>query len=429
MPNSATGLFLLLSLTAPLCAQVSAPAGVSSASGPRLFSPDGAFHYALTASNSYETGDAVAGGSVNLTTFSGDLSYSSPSESRPFQMLYTGGWRASSSSVQPSASFHTLALKQGFNLEKWVVSVSNQFSYLPESPSTGLSGIPGIGDIGLQSVQAPPAQPADLLSNFATLIDDSLTGQVTRQIDFHTYFTGTATWESRLFLEGNGLDTKQVGGTAGVNRRLSARSDIGVNYAFSRFSYSALGFSFITDGVNLVSHHQWSRTLSTSVSVGPQWTISSDAQAVPSATNLAVNANASYARRLRRASISYSRGSVGGSGVVPGAFSDSVQGSMEQSFHRTWALALTGSYTRLSGNGSGNSGGSGITNSGTGTSRYIGLQCSRALGHSFSAYASYTAQFQSLDSSLTVRNALNGVSQIIGAGVTFSPQSKHLGQL
>jgi hypothetical protein len=52
----------------------------------------------------------------------------------------------------------------------------------------------------------------------------------------------------------------------------------------------------------------------------------------------------------------------------------------------------------------------------------------RRIGQSFSVFASYTAVDQSISKSLAGVNAINGISQSIAAGITFSPRLVRLNQ-
>ena len=94
---------------------------------------------------------------------------------------------------------------------------------------------------------------------------------------------------------------------------------------------------------------------------------------------------------------------------------------------------MTATYLHISGLGNNlyaTNPGSGLPlYAGSGNTRYTGAQLSRLLGHSFSTYVSYTAQQQSFDQSLNTQNAFSGFTQLFGIGITYSPRSKHLGQL
>jgi hypothetical protein len=178
-----------------------------------------------------------------------------------------------------------------------------------------------------------------------------------------------------------------------------------------------------------VSYHRLvSRTLTVDGSIGPQWVSSSNSALIPSTLNVAGSAGLFYSRRFTTASVNYLRGVNSGSGVLPGGLSYSVSASVGRTYGRDWAASMTASYTRTSG----------LTQLYTGTSPvathevydtvYGGVQVTRRISTYFSGYLTYTAQNQSSTYSLPTQNALLGVSQTFGVGITFSPRSTRLGQ-
>ena len=48
-----------------------------------------------------------------------------------------------------------MSVSQGYIARNWVFNISDSFSFLPQSPTTGLSGIAGVGDLGSTPVQGP----------------------------------------------------------------------------------------------------------------------------------------------------------------------------------------------------------------------------------------------------------------------------------
>ena len=66
--------------------------------------------------------------------------------------------------------------------------------------------------------------------------------------------------------------------------------------------------------------------------------------------------------------------------------------------------------------------------------RYGGIQATRKLGRRFNAFANYTAIDQSSNMQIAVQNTslgyntniLNGLTQVIGFGVAYSPREIHL---
>jgi len=414
--------------------------------GPNLNIPigDGTIHYDATASEMLMEGLGVTdSGSAwySMTTVGGDLSYMSKSTVLPFSLLYSLGYYWTTVPGYPSTTYtyQNLTVSQGIVRRAWTAAISDTFSYLPLPPAFGISGIPGMGDLGTQTIQTGSGPAPTLLTNFTTILMNTITGDVNRSITNNTYVSGSASWEVMRFLGSPGLNNTEVTETLGLNRRLDARNTVGVDYVYSDFTYPNLnGFSFTTQGVNLTDLRQWSRSLSMTASIGPQWISSSDKAAFPPQTDLAANISLNYTKKFRSASVGYSRGAMSGVGILPGAFEDSFQASMQQNWGRNWMAALTGSYIRVTGFGTGNYGGylgsssSGsaiFASSGAMDGEYGGVQVTRNLGRSFSTYVSYTAENQSVGQSLTAQNALSGFSQFIAVGVTYAPRSLRLGQL
>jgi len=164
-----------------------------------------------------------------------------------------------------------------------------------------------------------------------------------------------------------------------------------------------------------------------SVSAGPQWISSSNSTLIPSSLGAAASASLSYQRGLTSASVSYSHGVNGGSGVLPGAISDSINGSVGHTYGHNWVASLNAAYSRSSG----------LTQVFNGTSLvpvnevfdtvFGGAQLTRRISAHFSGYVSYEAQNQTQNNAFAVPNALNGTSQTFAIGVTFTPRSTHLG--
>jgi hypothetical protein len=411
-----------------------------SGSGPNLSSLDGVLHYALSASEVVQFGYYGSGDVTNSTALSGDVSYTAKSQVYPFNVLFAGGVILPNQSGQGTSYYSSAAVSQGLVTRSWVFNVSDSVSFLPQSPTVGLSGIAGVGDLGASPVSGPVEGPAGgIFSNAGNRVANSVNGSAERQITHDTSISGVGAWSILHFLDNNdGLNSSQVTGTVAINRRLNARSSVSVNAVYSTFDYTGpqgelTPPSIETKGLNLSYSRTLSRRLSMSLSAGPQWTSSSNSTLVPNSLNAAVSANLSYQRGFTSATLSYSRGINAGSGVLPGAESDSVIAYVGHSFGRKWVGSATVAYTHTAG----------LTQLSNGSSIvpvpivpvnevfdtvFGGLQLTRGFGQHFSGYVSYSAQDQSSNYSLAGQNALNGTSQTFGVGVTFTPRSTRLGQ-
>jgi len=413
---------------------------VSSVGGsPIVPNLDGELHYALSASQIIQFGFYGAGQETSSTALSGDVAYTAKSTMRPFSMIFAGGLILPNQQGQDFSSFWNIAASQGYIARHWIFNVSDSFSFLPQSPTTGLSGIPGVGDLGAIPVQGPVEGPAGgILSVSGNRYVNSLSGSVERQISHDTSLSGSGSWSVLNFLDkkasASGLDSTQISGLVAVNQRLDARSSASINGTYSIFTYSGAvninGFAqpdIATRGVNASYQRLMSKSLSLALSAGPQWVYSSDSGIVPSKLNVAGSATVSYSRGFTNASVSYSRGVNAGSGVLAGALSDSVYASLGHTYGRQWVASLTTGYSHSSGLTQ-------LAVAGTVPENvrydtfFGGAEVRRGFGPHLSGYLSYTVQDQSNNLPAGARNALNGTNHTIGIGVTFTPRSTRLGQ-
>jgi hypothetical protein len=403
--------------------------------GPNLPDLDGVVHYALTASEIAQHGYYGSGVTTYSTTLSGDASYMAKSIVYPTNLILAGGVILANQSAQGTTGYVNAALSQGWVTRSWNFNISDSVSFLPQSPTTGLSGIPGVGDLGATPVQGPVAGPAGgIFSSAGNRIANSLTGSAERQLGRATSISGSGSWSKLHFLDNNdSLDNTSITGVVALNRRLNARSSTSLNAVYSTFSYGSTPTAnsqpdIETRGINASYQRVLTRTLSASVSAGPQWVSSSNSTLIPSSLNVAASASLSYQRGFTSASLGYSRGVNGGSGVLPGAISDSITGSLGHTFGHNWVASLNAAYTRSAGLTQIFNGSSVVPVNEVFNSVFGGAQVTRRISLRFSGYASFEAQNQSQNNNIVVPAALNGTSETFGIGITFTPRSTRLGQ-
>jgi hypothetical protein len=431
-------LTLPLTLTSVSYGQA-APAAVATPGPSTSLSPlDGIVHYALNASELVQIGAYNSGQVTNSTSLSGDVAYESKSVVKPFTLLYAGGVLFSNQYGYGTTTFQNLAITQGLVTKNWVFGVSDSVSYLPQSPTTGLSGIPGVGDLGAVPIEGgPTAGPAGgVLSYASDRVGNSLNGNVERRLTTNTSISGSAGWSILRFIgNSQGIDNSQISAQGGLNHRIDARDSVSGNFTYSTYTYDSSGNAFQTRGVNGQFQRVLSRTLTMDVSAGPEWITSSNTALIPSRVIVSANAGLTYQRRYTNARVSYSRGVNGGSGVQPGALSNSVYAAAGRTWGRDWVGAASANYTYTSGLVQSTvpttvpaATTTPIITTGTSKTFYGGLQVTRRLSTYFSVFASYTAQDQSISGSLAQQNAFSGLAQTFGVGVSFTPKSTRLGQ-
>ncbi len=416
------------------------PAGgtamTSGSGGPNSPSLDGIVHYALSASEIIQLGYYGPGDVTYSTVLSGDVAYQAKSTLHPFNMLFAGGIILGNESGQGTSYYTNASVSQGYVTRDWVFNISDSFSFLPQSPTTGLSGIAGVGDLGSTPVQGPVEGPAGgIFSVSGNRIANSLAGSVERQINRNTSISGAGSWSVLHFLDDSsgGLDSSEVSGVVALNRRLDARSSVSLDAVYSTFNYSgSTADSGVPDiesrGINLSYQRVLSRAFSMSVSAGPQWISSSNSSLIPSRVDAAVSASLSYSRRFTSAAVGYSHGVNAGSGVIAGAITDSVFAYLGHTFGRKWVASTNFGYSRSAGLTQLSNGSSPAPVNEIYNTVFGGVQLTRAISSHFSGYVSYTAQNQTSNYVGGAPNALNGTSSTFGIGITFTPRSTRLGQ-
>jgi hypothetical protein len=399
---------------------------------------DGTVHYSVSGSEIVQYGYFGSGNTTSSTAISGNVGWVSMSQVHPTSLLFAGGVLFGQNG-QGVSTFQNVAISQAYIKGKWVFEVNDSFSFLPQSPTVGISGIPGVGDVGVVPIQGPSAGPAGgVLTYSGNRISNVISGDIERRLTGKTSVSGGGSWSLLHFLDKNaGLDTSAVSGQVALNHRIDVRNSVSVSAVYSTYETSGIyanlpGFAndnvtFQTKGINGSYSRQWTRSLSTDVSAGPQWIQSSAAQLIPNKLNYYLNAGLGYSRKLASMSLRYTHGANGGSGVQAGAISDNVSASVGHTFNRQWAGSASFSYSHTSGllalfpN-------AGPAINGATDTEYGTLQITRGFTRTISGYASYTAQNQSLNQVLSTQNAFNGMSHTFGIGVTWAPQSKRLGE-
>jgi hypothetical protein len=425
----------LLTLPATTYAQAIPVATASPIStGFSLPSLAGTLQYAVSASQSLASNYFGNTGINSSTNLSGDLAFITNSPIYPFNAVFSGG-RAWSSSGQSSYNFFNLAMTQGVHAKRWTFALTDSVNYLPGTASSGLSGVPGVGDLGVNPAQpgtsaAPSGQ--GVLTGFTSRVTNSSGLNISRPITGKTSFNVSGAYSLTRFLNnptntGNpGIDSDSESASGGLSHRIDERNSLGGNFSYSHNTFSGTNFGlpepgFTSQSASLQYSHQFTRKFGFSASAGPQWNDSG----IPGSTralSLFANVSATYSGQFSHATMSFSRSSNNGSGVVGGAISDSVAFSTGRIFNRVWLCALTAAYTQSTQLPSASS------LAFTFDTTVMGVQISRAIVRNLSAYASYTLQNQSNRGAATTVDLFSGLSNITGFGLTYSPMAIHLGR-
>ena len=378
----------------------------------------GALQYTISANQSFETGAVPSGsGTPETSGVSGTLTYTSSTARNQFGTTYSGGGYWSSQSTASSANFQNFEVRDTLNIRRFTLMVSDDVSYLPQSPIGGYSGIPGVGDLsgnlGFGTLAPTIAPDQTIFSQYSQRISNATAGSVTLHVTGRTSVTAMGSYGILNFLDTNGYDSHQEMAGMTVNHQFSVRNTIGVKYTYTNFGYNDMPVTITTHEPSLIYEHLWSRRLKSDFEVGPQWYESTQTSPLPTRVAIAGNASVTYnLARVTSLDLRYIRGISGGSGVLIGSRVDTVSLAAMHRFGRSWSASVTGTYSRNAG----------LLQDQLYTTKSAGAQLARKLGRDFSCYFSYTAIDQSLSGAPFVApvNALEGLYHVFGFGIQFT---------
>jgi len=404
---------------------------VPAATGPGGLPVSGSLHYALRYSETAQFSSLLP--DMQTVAVSGSADYANVSERRPFSMNYAGGytWTPVGPSYE-TGLFQRMLLSQGIDWRKWQVLVSDDVSYLPQSPTTGFSGIPGVGE-PIGGTNPPPSTSQSILVLNTHVVDNIAKADLEHSFSAATALSAGGSDELLRYPDGNGYNTDTESAILEITQRLNARNRLLGRYAFSQFSYPDLpgvtySVTFTTNTGLFGFQHKWSRNLTTDVAAGPQWLSSSEATLLPSSTNVSVNADTNLLLRFTSAGVSYSRSTNGGGGYLVGGETDIVQGNVLHEFGTNLTIGLTGGYLRTAGlSNNGLTTTAGLNTGGVTDSTFGGAQATWRFGRNIIVFANYTGTDQWSTSALPA-NAINQLLQVVGFGVGYSPRDTHLRQ-
>ncbi|MGH9607964.1 MAG: hypothetical protein ACRD3N_19935 [Terracidiphilus sp.] len=393
-----------------VCPSLSAQVAPGAATG------EAYLHYTFRYSQSAQFGGNR--GDWQTTAPSAELDYSNGNSKHLFSLDYAGGYLSTVEGPSyGTGMFQRLLLSEGFVWPKWNVLVSDNVGYRPASPTTGFSGIPGIGEpIGVAS-PAPPSSQSILTLNTHT-VQNTVSGDINHILNFATSLSLGGSSDLLRYPDGNGLNTNSPMAKGGLTFRIDARNSLSAQYLFSQFSYPDYNYTFKANSALFGYQRAWTRSLTSNVSLGPEWIGGSNNNLIdiPSSTAISVQAAVTYQLRSGSTGLSYHRGTTGGSGYQFGAETDSVVANFSREFDKKLTLGLTGGYRRNSELG--------ISSTGLGAAHTIdgefaGAQASRQLNRFLSFFANYTATTQSYAGSLP-NNVLNQLLQAASFGLAYS---------
>ncbi|HEY1648192.1 MAG TPA: hypothetical protein VGF96_09440 [Terracidiphilus sp.] len=220
-------------------------------------------------------------------------------------------------------------------------------TFIRSSTAYGLSDFATGGAIS----GSPSLLPPGIIAPFAERLTNTTTGQVSYQFSEAGMVGASGTFMMLRYpnqAEASGLyNSDERGASAFLNRRISARQYVGMNYQFSRSLTYPANATSVTQTQTVYGFYTIypKRNLSLSISGGPQhYGISQTSQ--PNSGGWGPLVMASVGWQGLRTSIagSYSREVTGGGGLLGAFVSTSAEGSGRWQLSRRWTAGVSASY-------------------------------------------------------------------------------------
>ncbi len=357
-----------------------------------------------------------------MASLSGNFGYTSTSERHPTAITIQAGdsWGLTGIGFS-SGPYENLVISQTLTQRHWSLLLHDELGYR--------HGV-GVGEPNPASATSG-AEP--LLTLNTAVLDNDSTARLSDKISGATTLSAGGGYNKLDYLNGHGRNTNALMVNADLTHRFEGRNTVFGEDSFVQYGYPNSSVSLKIDANTTIAGltRAWTRKVSTSVSVGPQWISFESTTPLPSYTGYSLSASVSDALRVGTATAAFTRGVSGGGGYLYGAQVESITGNFTRQFgHHVgseWTIDLVGGYRRTDSLGAVSSlpGLGGVQ--GTFDTKFGFAEASRQLGRHFSAYAGYTGTEQSSGTTAS-GDLLNGLWQTISFGIGFTPPPIHLRQ-
>jgi hypothetical protein len=401
------------------------------------------FNFNVTA-DSNPLGAASSTGWVAYSSILGGIDLHKFSGRSDLTLSYVGGGSFSNESSVGDFITQQFELAEIISFRRVTLSLFDQFDYIPEA---------GFGYGGLSNLLSPEGGSIGLQNDFLfgqTILTargqraaNTSLAEVDTLLSPRSSLTFAGGYSFLQFFDNDLLNSGDIIFQAGYNRQIGPENTVAIFYRFNGYRYggsdqSGGSIQSINDNSVYLSYgRRLTGRLALRVAAGPEFAfIETPITGIPPAgsaaadgTSTAANqtlitwsASASLAYALSRTSFSlaYNRGVGNGSGVLAGAISDTVRGSVDRQFSRTFRGNLNFGYSRNTGLAEATAS---TPESGAQTYDYWfgSLGLTHPFGRSANCFVTYQTQYQTSNSTFCIGPtcATNVVRQTISVGLNW----------
>lgn len=271
------------------------------------------------------------------------------------------------------------------------------------------NGVSGIG-LGSTTIQSGLTPEQSILTQNGERVSNTLLGEVDRRLGDRGVATAGVYYGLLHFLSAGLIDAGQVGGLTGFERAITARDRLGLVYGFTRLYFSGSDQELDTQQGALLYGRKISGMLAVEVGAGPQYTSGSGSYSTLSDLNWQGRGTVDLHLRLLDFELAAIRTLTAGSGVLFGATTNSVQGSVMRRAGRTGNISGRFGYARNAG----------IQTAETYDTELVGATYTHSLSATVGAFVSYNLQRQTAAGCLPTGCNATGSQQTFGAGLSWT---------
>ena len=368
---------------------------------------------ATTAQSSLNGGNSS--GWFDTTYLAGNVSLLEAWSHSHLALNYSGGGYFSTEDSQGNGSYQQLGFVQSFDWQRWRLQFFDEFAYLPTT-QFGFGGLSNIGVLGVGGSLSPGSPglgnnfvpDQSVLTSNGPRYSNSFATQATFAVSPRGSITLVGSYGILRFVDAGNIDNDDEIGSVGYNYAFSRKDTLGVLYRFTAYHYTGFPQAIGDHVFNLAYGRKITGRLAISLFGGPEITTFR----IPISTGTdriseSFGASLSYAFKNGSATLGYTHGTTGGSGVLAGASGNQANANATRRLSRLWTARGNFGYGRIHGFEAA----SGISSPGY-NSFYLGAGLDRPLGRNANVSFGYTAYIQETNQAACVGCATSTRHQV-----------------
>jgi hypothetical protein len=277
------------------------------------------------------------------------------SERSEFLLDYLVGGSFSNDSSQGDSLLQNLEASETVHSGRWSILFGDQFSYLSDS-IFGYGGVGGLQDFGVSlgnGVGSSPGISSSFVPNQSIYIDglprinNTGLGQMNYALSHRSSLTFVGAYGIQNFRKSPLQDSNVATFQGGYDYLLSRQNSVSFFYRFDNFAFSNLPQGTQVHSVQAAFARRITGRLAWSFGGGPSIQIFQNPLTGPGTIAIPTAfTDLKYQLTYTRFTMSYTHGITNGSGISPGALTDTFSGKATRTLGKNWAISLQAGFSR-----------------------------------------------------------------------------------